>query len=103
MQMHAAACEALLEQLKPGAKVLDVGCGSGYLLGIFHELVSPRGKVVVRSSLASLLVSLQLRLKETVMYRWHRRALNIFKNWQTSPEPIWPKMGRCTPSQNAKS
>lgn len=48
LQMHASACESLLDHLKPGASVLDVGCGSGYLLGIFHELVSPGGKVLVR-------------------------------------------------------
>lgn len=51
--MHAAACETLLDQLKPGAKVLDVGCGSGYLLGIFHELVAPGGTVVVSYVLPS--------------------------------------------------
>ena len=44
--MHAHACENLLGFLKPGSKVLDVGCGSGYLLGIFHQLVQPRGVVV---------------------------------------------------------
>jgi len=44
--MHAAACESLLPYLKPGAKVLDIGSGSGYLTHVLAELVKPDGKVV---------------------------------------------------------
>lgn len=44
--MHANACESLLEYLKPGAKVLDVGSGSGYLTNVLAELVKPGGTVV---------------------------------------------------------
>ncbi|GAA5935652.1 hypothetical protein JCM10213_003650 [Rhodosporidiobolus nylandii] len=44
--MHAHAVENLEPFLKPGANVLDVGCGSGYLLGIFHSLVQPGGNVL---------------------------------------------------------
>ncbi|KAF8957857.1 Pcmt1-prov protein [Flammula alnicola] len=44
--MHAYACEHLLPYLRPGAKVLDVGSGSGYLVAVLHRLVSPGGKVV---------------------------------------------------------
>jgi protein-L-isoaspartate(D-aspartate) O-methyltransferase len=43
--MHAHAAENLLPFLKPGAKVLDVGSGSGYTLAVFHHLVDS-GKVV---------------------------------------------------------
>jgi len=43
---HAHACENLLPFLKPNARVLDVGSGSGYLLGVFHHLVQPNGVVV---------------------------------------------------------
>ncbi len=43
--MHAHAAENLLPFLQPGAKVLDVGSGSGYTLAIFRHLVKP-GKVV---------------------------------------------------------
>lgn len=32
--MHANAATALEEYIKPGAKVLDVGCGSGYLTAV---------------------------------------------------------------------
>lgn len=44
--MHAAACESLLPYLKPGARVLDIGSGSGYLTHVLAELVKPDGKVV---------------------------------------------------------
>lgn len=37
--MHASACTTLLPYLKPGAKVLDVGSGSGYLTHVLAELV----------------------------------------------------------------
>ncbi|KDE02414.1 protein-L-isoaspartate(D-aspartate) O-methyltransferase [Microbotryum lychnidis-dioicae p1A1 Lamole] len=44
--MHAHAVENLEGLLQPGAGVLDVGCGSGYLIAIFHALVGPSGLVV---------------------------------------------------------
>ena len=44
--MHASACEDLLNFLKPGSKVLDVGSGSGYLTHVLAELVKPNGRVI---------------------------------------------------------
>lgn len=44
--MHAAAAESLLPFLSPGAKVLDIGSGSGYLTHVLAKLVEPGGKVV---------------------------------------------------------
>lgn len=46
--MHAHATEALLDHLKPGMKVLDVGSGSGYTVAVFHHLVNQKqgGKVI---------------------------------------------------------
>lgn len=41
--MHAAAAEALLGYLRPGARVLDVGSGSGYLSCVLAGLVAPSG------------------------------------------------------------
>ncbi|KAJ7767352.1 protein-L-isoaspartate O-methyltransferase [Mycena olivaceomarginata] len=38
--MHAYAVDHLLPFLRPGAKVLDVGSGSGYLCAVLHHLVS---------------------------------------------------------------
>ncbi|KAI9441257.1 protein-L-isoaspartate O-methyltransferase [Lactarius indigo] len=37
--MHAHAAELLLPYLRPGARVLDVGTGSGYLTSVLHRLV----------------------------------------------------------------
>ena len=36
---HAHALELLKEHLVPGNKVLDVGCGSGYLTACFALMV----------------------------------------------------------------
>jgi protein-L-isoaspartate(D-aspartate) O-methyltransferase len=44
--MHANAAESLLPFLYPGARVLDVGSGSGYLTCVFAALVGADGEVV---------------------------------------------------------
>lgn len=49
--MHGHACEYLIEFLKPGSKVLDIGSGSGYLTHVFANLVTgassnPDGQVI---------------------------------------------------------
>lgn len=44
--MHAYALEMALPNLKPGAKVLDVGSGSGYLTVCFAKFVEPAGRVI---------------------------------------------------------
>jgi protein-L-isoaspartate(D-aspartate) O-methyltransferase len=44
--MHATCAELLEEQLRPGATVLDVGSGSGYLAAVFAQMVGPSGRVV---------------------------------------------------------
>jgi len=37
--MHAHAAEYLLPYLKPNARVLDIGSGSGYTVAIFHHII----------------------------------------------------------------
>ncbi|KAG2498146.1 hypothetical protein HYH03_003904 [Edaphochlamys debaryana] len=44
--MHATALELLRAHLKPGARVLDVGSGSGYLTACLGLMVQPGGKVL---------------------------------------------------------
>lgn len=44
--MHVFALEILKDHLKPGAVVLDVGSGSGYLTACFGLMVTPNGKAV---------------------------------------------------------
>ncbi|KAG7670491.1 hypothetical protein KSW81_003054 [Nannochloris sp. 'desiccata'] len=41
--MHSYALELLKDHLKPGAKILDVGSGSGYLSVVFARLISGGG------------------------------------------------------------
>jgi len=43
--MHGMGLDLLISQLKPGATVLDVGCGSGYISACLSYLVGPEGKV----------------------------------------------------------
>lgn len=38
--MHGHACEYLIDYLKPGNRVLDIGSGSGYLTHVFANLVT---------------------------------------------------------------
>ncbi|KAI9465732.1 protein-L-isoaspartate O-methyltransferase [Lactarius psammicola] len=45
--MHAHAAELLLPYLRPGARVLDVGAGSGYLTSVLYRLVDLHGGTVV--------------------------------------------------------
>jgi len=52
--MHAYALEILEPALKPGASVLDVGCGSGILASAFAHMVGPKGKVVGIEHIAEL-------------------------------------------------
>ncbi|KAK9842552.1 hypothetical protein WJX81_005731 [Elliptochloris bilobata] len=44
--MHATALELLVDQLRPGANVLDVGSGSGYLTAVMGEMVGRQGRVL---------------------------------------------------------
>lgn len=52
--MHASACSSLLPYLSPGAHVLDIGCGSGYLTAVLAHLVGPTGTVIGIDHIAPL-------------------------------------------------
>ena len=44
--MHIRALNMLYPSLKPGSKALDIGCGSGYLVGCMALLVGLEGRVI---------------------------------------------------------
>ncbi|KAK9848506.1 Protein-L-isoaspartate(D-aspartate) O-methyltransferase [Penicillium brevicompactum] len=44
--MHGHACEYLIDYLKPGARVLDIGSGSGYLTHVLANLVNDSGNAM---------------------------------------------------------
>jgi len=44
--MHAMCLEALLDQLQPGMRALDVGSGTGYLTACMAEMVGEKGHAV---------------------------------------------------------
>jgi protein-L-isoaspartate(D-aspartate) O-methyltransferase len=44
--MHIVAMQQLEHLLKPGARVLDVGSGSGYLVACFSKMMDDKGKVI---------------------------------------------------------
>lgn len=43
--MHAKALDVLADKLVDGAKVLDVGSGSGYLTSCIAHMIGPKGNV----------------------------------------------------------
>jgi len=69
--VHASAADLLRDHLQPGCKVLDVGCGSGYLCAVFAHLVKPHGKVIGIDHIPQLtsLASDNLK-KDTLHAQW---------------------------------
>jgi protein-L-isoaspartate(D-aspartate) O-methyltransferase len=69
--MHAYACEALEPYLQPGARVLDVGSGSGYLVGVLAHLVGPTGHVTGIEHLPGLVSKSRENLaKDETLRKW---------------------------------
>jgi protein-L-isoaspartate(D-aspartate) O-methyltransferase len=53
--VHASTLEALKNHLKPGAKCIDIGTGSGYVAACFAEMVGKDGKVFMVDHLQQVL------------------------------------------------
>ena len=62
--MHAACLELLRSHLRPGARVLDVGSGSGYLSAALALMVHPGGKVIGIEKHPELAEYSQTRMRE---------------------------------------
>lgn len=62
--MHAHALELLSEYLTPGARVLDVGCGSGYLSACMARMVGQAGKVVAIDHVQQLVELCQSNIRK---------------------------------------
>lgn len=59
-RLVARMLEAL--RLRPGMRVLDVGCGSGYAAALLADLVAPGGAVVAVERIAGLVAPARARL-----------------------------------------
>ena len=44
--VHACTLQTLKDRMKPGARALDIGTGSGYVAACFAEMVGKEGKVI---------------------------------------------------------
>ena len=53
--MHATTLEKLKDHVKLGAKVVDIGTGSGYVAACFAEMVGKEGKVYMVDHLQQVL------------------------------------------------
>ena len=82
--MHAHALQLLEDKLKPGATVLDVGCGSGYLTAAMAHLVGPSGKVHGIDYLDALVTMSEANLKrhEQALLTSGRVTLRVGDGWQ---------------------
>ncbi|KAJ6263752.1 hypothetical protein Dda_2323 [Drechslerella dactyloides] len=69
--MHSHACEEIIDYLKPGASILDVGSGSGYLVAVMAHMVQPGGHVVGIEHIQELVdLSIANLRKDPQLSRW---------------------------------
>ncbi|KAL3927709.1 MAG: hypothetical protein SGPRY_002702 [Prymnesium sp.] len=82
--MHAAAVELLMPQLTPGATVLDVGVGSGYLAAAFAQLVGPTGHVYGIDRVEALvqMAESNLRREDASLLESGRISLSLVDGWK---------------------
>mmetsp|Transcript_109550 Transcript_109550/g.353552 ORF Transcript_109550/g.353552 Transcript_109550/m.353552 type:complete len:283 (-) Transcript_109550:37-885(-) len=86
--MHAHALGLLANHLTPGARALDVGCGSGYLSACMAQMVGPKGKVVAIDYLAPLVQLSVSNIKKADGHLLDSGQLVVKQGdgWKGSPE-----------------
>jgi protein-L-isoaspartate(D-aspartate) O-methyltransferase len=52
--MHGHACEYLIDYLKPGSRVLDIGSGSGYLTHVLANLVTDSSEIAAQGQVIGI-------------------------------------------------
>ncbi|CAF0789995.1 unnamed protein product [Adineta steineri] len=77
--MHCFGLEILKDHLKPGAKVLDVGSGSGYLTACMARLVRPGGKAIGVEHIQELVDKSIVNLKKNNKDLFDDGSLEIHK------------------------
>jgi len=53
--VHACTLQTLKDRMKPGARALDIGTGSGYVAACFAEMVGKEGKVYMVDHIQQIL------------------------------------------------
>jgi len=86
--MHAQCLELLKDHAVPGAKVLDVGSGSGYLSACFSQMVGPTGKVIGIDRIPELVTwSIQnVKKDHAELLESGRLELRVGDGWKGDPQ-----------------
>jgi protein-L-isoaspartate(D-aspartate) O-methyltransferase len=85
--MHAAALEYLLPSCSvPNAKILDVGCGSGYLCALFAKL-NPTSKVIGIDYIKELVALSKTNMEkaDTALLTSGQVTLSVGDGWKGAP------------------
>lgn len=74
--MHGHACEYLIDHLYPGARVLDIGSGSGYLTHVLANLVTTpdAGQVVGIDHIRDLVELSKDNMKKSAQGRYLQKS-----------------------------
>lgn len=62
--VHATTLEKLKLHLKPGAKAVDIGTGSGFIAACFAEMVGREGKVYMVDHIQPILDNAMSNIKK---------------------------------------
>jgi protein-L-isoaspartate O-methyltransferase len=76
--ISAMALDLLEEHLKPGNKVLDVGVGSGYLVGCMAQMVGDTGSVLGIDVVEPLVTLAEQNLRRIFVVRCLKYDLKLF-------------------------